>query len=97
MFAVMPLSSPKYASVLRPASSGSHDVTLTDAALIVAAAAFVLAALAPSAAFVIVVVAAIGGIAWIGARVAASAPKALVEAHRDALSRATSTQISFAR
>lgn len=93
MFAVMPLSSPKYASVLRPASSGS----LFDAALIVAAATFVMAALAPSVAFAIAVVAGIGGIAWIGAQVAANAPHALVEAHRDALSRATSTQISFAR
>ena len=97
MIAVMPISSPKYASVLRPATSGSHDVALIDVAVIAAAAVFALATLAPSIAFVVAVVAAIGGVAWLGLRVAANAPQALVEANLNALTRATATQISFAR
>lgn len=97
MFAVMPLSSPKYVAALRPVSSGSHDVSLTDAALIGAAAAVILAVLAPTVALAMVVVAGIGAIAWVGLRIAANPPQTLVEAHLDALSRATASQISFAR
>lgn len=96
MFAAMPFSSPKDVAVLRPAS-GSQEVSLTDAVLAAAAAVFVLVTLAPSVALALAVVAGIGGVAWLGLRVATSAPQALAEVHLDALRRATATQISFAR
>lgn len=97
MFAVLPLSSPKDVAALRPTSPGSHDVSLTDVALIAATVAVVLAVLAPSVALATAVVAGIGAVAWVGLRVAANPPQALVEAHLDALARATGAQISFAR
>jgi hypothetical protein len=97
MIAVMPISSPKYASVLRPATSGSHEVSPTDGAVIAAVAVLVLATLAPSIALAVALVATIGSVAWLGLRVAAHAPQALLEANRNALARATATQISFAR
>jgi uncharacterized membrane protein len=97
MFAVMPLSSTQHVKALRPDPAGSHGVSLVDATLVAIVAGAVLVALAPSVAIGIAVVAAIGGIAWMGMRVAAGAPQLLIEAHRDAVARAASTQISFAR
>ncbi len=97
MFAALPFSSTTDAAVLRPASSGSQALSLTDAVLVAAAAAFVLVTLAPSVALAIVVVAGIGGVAWLGLRAAATAPRALAEVHLDALRRATATQVSFSR
>ena len=76
---------------------GSRDVSLSDAALIAAAVAVVLAVLAPPVALATAVVAGIGAVVWVGLRIAANPPQALVEAHLDALARATGAQISFAR
>jgi hypothetical protein len=97
MFAVMPISSPQYVKALRPDPAGSHGGSVVDVALIAIVAASVLLTMAPSVALAIAVVAGITGIAWIGLRVAASAPQMLIEAHRDAVARAAHTQISFAR
>lgn len=97
MFAVMPISSPQHVKALRPDPAGSHGLSVVDIALIAIVAAFVLVTMAPSVALAIAVLAGIAGIVWMGLRVAASAPQVLLEAHRDAVTRAAHTQISFAR
>ena len=97
MFAVMPISSPQHVTALRPDPAGSHGISVVDVALISVVAALVLVTMAPSVALAIAVIAGIGGIAWLGLRVANSAPQMLIEAHRDAVTRAAHTQISFAR